>query len=180
MTMLKQTFVPIDVMVSDVGLLVYEQIRSAYPTVCGHTKVLNPDDVVMMCAYLSVPYKMLRMTTWQVCIALVIPEWYDTDGEHHMLLRVVKESHDCRPGYYLVNVSNRTGSVIADVAGRWSNMPLRALRDHHVVIESSVVDTARRGEIIDAGINAALRRRQQRESADPCQGRPSQSHVTGE
>jgi hypothetical protein len=123
MTMLKQTFIPIDVMVSDVGLLVYEQIRSAYPTVCGQTKVLTPDDVVMMCAYLSVSAKMLRMTTWQVCIALVIPEWYDTDSDHHMLLRVVKESHDCRPGYYLVNVSNRTGSIIADVAGRWSNMP---------------------------------------------------------
>jgi hypothetical protein len=178
MTALKQTFIPIDVMASDVGLLVYEQMRNPYG-LCGHTKVITPDDVVMMCAYLSVPYKMLRMTTWQLCIALVIPEWYDTDGDHHQLLTVVKESHDYRPGYYLVNVSNRTGSIIADVAHRWSNMPLRALRDHHVVIETSFPDTVRRGQIIDASINAAFRRRQQRESADPCQGRPSQSQDTG-
>ena len=169
MTALDQTYVPIDVMVSDVGLLVYEQIRSGY-AVCGHTKIMNHDDVVMMCAYLSVSAKMLRTTRWQVCIALVIPEWYDTDGDHHMLLTVVKESHDYRAGYYLVNVSNRSGTIIADVAGRWSNNPLRALRDHHVVIESSVLDTVRRGEIIDAGINAALRRRQQKDNDRPLHG----------
>lgn len=169
MTRLNQTFIPIDVMVSDVGLLVYEQIRSG-SAVYGHAKEMSLDDVVMMCAYLSVSSKMLRMTRWQVCIALVIPEWYDTDGDHHMLLTVVKESHDYRPGYYLVNVSNRTGAIIADVAGRWSNNPLRALRDHHVVIESSVLDTARRGEIIDASINDALRRRQQKDNDRPLAG----------
>lgn len=178
MTALKQTFIPIDVMVSDVGLLVYEQLHTD-TAVYGHTAVLTPDDVVMMCAYLSVSAKMLRMATWKVCIALVIPEWYDTDGDHHQLLTVVKESHDYKPGYYLVNVSNLSGVIVADVAGRWSNMPLRALRDHHVVIESSFPDTVRRGQIIDASINAAFRRRQQRESADPCQGRPSQSQDTG-
>ena len=170
MTMLKQTFIPIDVMVTDVGLLVYEQIRSVESAVHGHAKIMTPDDVVTMCVYLSVSAKMLRMTRWQVCIALVIPEWYDNDGDHHQLLTIVKESHDYRPGYYLVNVSNRTGAIIADVACRWSNKPLRALRDHHVVIESSVLDSVRRDEIIDAGINAAIRRRQQKDNDRPLQG----------
>ena len=177
MTMLKQTFIPIDVMVTDVGLLVYEQIRSVESAVHGHAKIMTPDDVVTMCVYLSVSAKMLRMTRWQVCIALVIPEWYDTDGDHHQLLTVVKESHDYKPGYYLVNVTNRPGGILADVASRWSNNPLRALRDHHVIIESAVPYTPRRDEIIDAGINAAIRRRQQKDNDRPL---PGTTVVTGD
>jgi len=170
MTTFDHIYKPVDVVVCDVGLLVHEQLFGAGNSI-GHTAIMNHDDVVMMCAYLSVSAKMLRMTTWQVCIALVIPEWYDTDGDHHMLLTVVKESHDFRPGYYLVNVSNHSGTIIADVVGRQSNKPLRALRDHHVLITA---------EMFDGGLRDESLRRQQRESADPCQGRPSQSHVTGE
>lgn len=177
MTRLNQTFIPLDVMVTDVGLMVYDQIRIGAPHVCGYSKEITPDDVVMMCAYLSVSAKMLRMTRWQLCIALVIPEWYDTDGDHHQLLTVVKESHDYRPGYYLVNVTNRPGGILADVASRWSNNPLRALRDHHVIIESAVPYTPRRDEIIDAGINAALRRRQQKYNDRPL---PGTTVVTGD
>lgn len=149
------TYTTVDVMVSDVGLLVYEQLHRA-PTSVGSTKILYDDDVVGMCAYLSISPEMLRMTTWHLCIALVIPQWYDTDGDPHMLLTVVKESHDYKPGYYLVNVSNHSGVIVADVLSRQSNMPLRALRDHHVVITAEIFGTDGRDQII----NAALRRRQ--------------------
>ena len=165
MILVGQTYTTVDVMVSDVGLLVYEQLHGA-PTSVGSTKILYDDDVVMMCAYLSVSPEMLRMTTWQLCIALVIPQWYDTDGDPHMLLTVVKESHDFTPGYYLVNVSNLSGVIVADVLSRQSNMPLRALRDHHVVITAEVFNPDRRDKII----NAAIRQRQNKNNGRPLPG----------